>query len=253
MSPFSFLVFNESQGAHLINLICKDRTASTQLCTCWLSSHSRVEFVSRHTSLWKAPMHHYDVAGRLLNFTALHTTLTFGTTDIYDLIRKYLSSWKSIWSPCFRKDCLEAISTSLSILNLSEIMPGWGIRGDHEGEWEFKFFLRVRLKFYLTTKRIFFWCAFLLFDTLVPLLGLFLQKHWWNCSEIWAKGTGHHKLATVRNERQPKYHTIRALVNRISPINTIVDNEASRGGRRGWGGKRQRFKESLEDGSVSKY
>lgn len=69
-------------------------------------------------------MHHYDLAGCLLNFTALHTTLTFGTADIYDLIRKYLSSWKPI---CGTRVSASAVQKPLSplsagILNHSKII-----------------------------------------------------------------------------------------------------------------------------------
>lgn len=105
-------------------------------------------------------MHHYDLAGSLLRFTALHTTLTFGSPDIYDLIRKYLSSWKPIWSPCFRWGCLEAIITSFfghfkSLWDNAWLGCERRVQAFHESWHEFTFFQRVIVNIYMTIQRFF--------------------------------------------------------------------------------------------------
>ena len=63
--------------------------------------NSTQRFYNQQHSHWKLLMHHDDLADCSLCFTAFHTTLTFCTSSIYDLISKYLSNWKLIYCTVF--------------------------------------------------------------------------------------------------------------------------------------------------------
>lgn len=60
-----------------------------------------------------------------------------------------------------------------------------------------------------------------------------MQKQSWNCSDIRAKGIVCYNSATVRNEKQTKCPTRRELLNRVSPINTMLDKKQKLGAGEG--------------------